>query len=189
MSDWFIHTCHLTITGLLRRSWNHCLVGFILEEQRCLISNIYLLPELAPDVAEPLHPVEAHCLKASVAQHLRHLWYVNCQLSGIKGIHTSHCPILFSFLSLWNLLGHTPGHPPWRRALSSSPRSHSSPSSCSFLPFLCSSASWTKRLVTSCLFACKTFKIWDSGAFLVASSQSKYKMQDRTSLNLRNMFL
>merc|ERR1711997_227427 len=32
-----------------------------------------LLPELAPDVAESFHPVEAHCLEASVAQHLCHL--------------------------------------------------------------------------------------------------------------------
>ena len=34
--------------------------------------------------------------------------------------------------------GHTPGHPPWRPVLSSGPRSHSFPSSCSFLPFPCS---------------------------------------------------
>ena len=39
--------------------------------------SLYLLPELASDVAKPLHPIEAHRLEAAVAQHLGHLEITN----------------------------------------------------------------------------------------------------------------
>ena len=49
------------------------MISFFVGVSICREEN-HLLPELAPDVAEPLDTVEAHRLEAAVTKHLGHLW-------------------------------------------------------------------------------------------------------------------
>ena len=91
--------------------------------------------------------------------------------------------IVWRHICVSNAPGHIPDHPPWKRALSSAPRFRSFPSSCFFLLFPCSSASWSIKTrfrslvkLSNCLF--------ETQILLVASPKSEHKMQDGTSLNL-----
>ena len=98
--------------------------------------------------------------------------------------------VLFVSLLKWFKIspGHTADHPPWRPTHASFPRFRSCHGGDSCLPFPCSSASCTERLVTGFSFLVKLSNCETLQHFLVASSESKHKMQDGTSLNLRNMF-
>ena len=71
--------------------------------------SLYLLPELASDVAKPLHPIEAHRLEAAVAKHLGDLGVLLAvlaehQLSLEALVLVLTAPAVLASLSL--ILGH-----------------------------------------------------------------------------------